>query len=172
LKRLMAIVFGAVLVALSGCAAKVDPAFYTDIKALRPEGSGISNYGLATDCRPGNCVAAQRSYHAQFLAINAKYRDPVSPLALNNLFPFAEAVAGRIDANEISVPAGEVMIQDMRVRVNQELNKLRAMQAQADAARWSAFWQSQALQQQTLNLMRPIQCTTMMAGQLATTTCH
>ncbi len=169
--RFLALVLGAVL--LAGCStAKVNLAFFTEVKALRPDGSGITNYGLATTCRPGSCLSAQRAYHTEFLAINAKYGNPVSPLALNNLFPYAEAVAGRIDANEISLPAGETMIQEMRVHVNQELAKLSAMQAQADAARWSAFWQSQAVQQQTLNLMRPIQCTTMMAGQLARTTCH
>jgi hypothetical protein len=54
---------------------------------------------------------------------------------VNNFLPYSEAVAARIDANEISVVEGEVTIQDMRIRANQENEKLKAMRAQADAAR-------------------------------------
>lgn len=159
---------------LGGCAPRVDPAFFTDIKALRPSGYGNTNYGLATECRPGACLGAQREYHQRYLVIVNKYG--VSALAAYTaaIFPYAEAVAARIEAAEISPAQGEAMVQEFRLRANAEIARVRAVQEQTDVARWSAFWGAQTyfLQQQAIrNQMRPIRCTTGNFGTISTTSC-
>ena len=159
---------------LVGCATGTDPKLYAELRALRPEGYGAMAYGLATACRPGSCAAAQRNYHGQFLAILRKYRYPLHPLA-NSVFAYAQAVAARVDGNELSPAHADSVIQEFRIRVDAEIDRLNAIQAQTDAAYWSAFWQMQnALiqQQATTSRTKPIHCTTTGSGALATTVCH
>src|SRR5262245_33350599 len=127
------------LLVISGCATnRATPEYFAEIKALRPEGYGTTNYGLATACAVGTCRQAQREYHDRCNAIRDRYGLPVPPV-FSPLLPYAEAVAARVDNGEISMAQAEALIQEMRARLTSESARIRAAEAQVDATYWSAF---------------------------------
>jgi hypothetical protein len=153
---------------VAGCAtSRPTPEYFREIKALRPEGYGTTNYGLAAACAAGTCRQAQREYHERYMASRARYGVPVPPV-FAPILPYAEAVAARVDNGEITTAQAEALIQEMRARLVAEAEKIRAAQAQVDAIYWSTFWS----QQSRMPSMRPIQCTTTYIGRVATTNCY
>ena len=145
--------------------------YYQEIKALRPYGSGETGYGLAPACSPGGCALAQREYHAQLHAIQARYGITTS-VYNGALEAYAEAAAERVDRGEYTLLQADSAIQRVRAQILSEIQRLQALKRQADVAESASFWQRLYIQEQLFEGPRTIRCTTDYYRASATTRCY
>jgi len=111
-----ALLFAAALVGAARPSAGADTAqeqALAALKALRPNGSGRTNYGLV-ECQPGSCLAQQRLYHARFAEIVRRYSVPMDSSVFDRLFPQVETIAARVDAGEVTANQAERLVQEAR----------------------------------------------------------
>jgi hypothetical protein len=111
---------------------------FADIRALRPEGFGRSNYGLASSCRPGGCAEAQRVYHARIRQILSNY-GVTGETGFDRLFPYAESLAARVDQGGLTPEKADALIQQFRADLNAEAERdaERNEQSQQQADRFA-----------------------------------
>jgi hypothetical protein len=159
-----------VMIALGACglvSCASDPgrptgraAYHQELKTLRPQGSGETGYGLA-NCTPGACLEAQRGYHAAIRTIQDRYGFPYDTYT-GALFAHAEAMAEQVDRGEVSPAQADAFIQDVRVRLNAERQRLDSLERQERATQ----------QRRTQPPRRPLRCETLRVGMMWETTCH